>query len=333
MALHISPRQFSDRSEFYHQLATYVGAGIILPNALEQLRRNPPSRSYREPVARILSELSRGCTFVDALTTLGRWVPVFDLALLQAGEESGRLDACFRLLSDYYRDRAQIARQLISDLIYPLFLLHFAVLIFAFVRFVARGTLTGFVWQVGMILVPLYVLVFLMIFAAQSRHGEAWRSVMERFLGAVPVLGGARRSLALARLAAALEALLNAGVSIVPAWELAAAASGSPALRRTVAAWRPQIEAGVTPAEAVKRTRVFPHLFADQYATGELTGSLDQCLRRLYSLYQDEGMRKLHAFTQWTPRAIYFAVMLLIAAWVVKFYVGYFQQIGAAGGF
>jgi type II secretory pathway component PulF len=62
--------------------------------------------------------------------------------------------------------------------------------------------------------------------------------LVERTLRWVPILGKARQDLALARLAAALEALLNAGVPIIGAWELAATASGSPALRRTVLTWR-----------------------------------------------------------------------------------------------
>ena len=138
--------------------------------------------------------------------------------------------------------------------------------------------------------------------------------------------------LALSRLAAALEALLNAGVTVVEAWEMAATASSSPALRQTVAAWRPLLEAGQTPAELVSASPRFPELFANQYATGEISGQLDQTLRRLQAYYEEEGSRKLHAVAQWTPRAVYFFVVLLIAYQVIHFYLGYFGQIRDAGG-
>ena len=49
-----------------------------------------------------------------------------------------------------------------------------------------------------------------------------------------------------------LEALISAGVNIVEAWDLAATASGSPALRRVVATWKPPLTAGQTPAEIVR---------------------------------------------------------------------------------
>ena len=120
---------------------------------------------------------------------------------------------------------------------------------------------------------------------------------------------------------------------MIEAWELAAAASGSPALRRTVLAWKPRVTAGETPAEAVSNSPQFPELFANLYHTGEISGQLDDTLRRLQSYYQEEGTRKLHALAQWTPRIIYFAVALMIAYRVIKFWTGYFQQIQNAGGF
>ncbi len=333
MALTFTPSQFRRRSEFYHQLAQLTAAGVPLPAALEQLRRNPPGASYRPPIASLLKNLQDGCTFSESVQALGSWLPEFDQALLLAGEQSGRLDACFGLLAEYYGDRARIASQLLADLAYPLFLFHFAVLVFCFVRVVGTSQ-----WLLGgemmaAVLVPVYVLVMAGIYVAQSAHGENWRAFVERFVHPVPMLGAARRYLALGRLAAALEALLSAGVTIIQAWEMAATASGSPALRKTVLAWRPLVDAGQTPAEALAASGRFPETFAHQYATGEISGQLDQTLRRLHVYYQEEGTRKLRAFTQWTPRAIYLGVMLAIGYFIVRFYMNYWAQVGAAGGF
>ena len=329
----VTPAQFTQRAEFYHQLAQLTAAGIGLPRAVQQLHLHPPARSYRQPLASVLADLEAGATFTEALQRAGSWLPAFDIALLHAGEHSGRLDACFRLLADYYRDRARIARQLIGDLAYPAFLLHFAVFILPFSRFFLSGDWLVYLAQTFGILLPLYGVIALVIYAAQSRHGESWRAVVETLLAPFPVLGTSRHYLALARLAAALEALLNAGVTIIEAWELAAAASGSPALRRTVIAWRPLVDGGHTPADVVSASGRFPDLFVNEYRTGELSGKLDDSLRRLQQYYQEEGTRKLHALSQWTPRAVYLFVVLMIAVRVVQFWTGYFNQIRAAGGF
>ena len=329
----VTPGQFTRRAELYHQLSQLTMAGLPILRALEQLARNPPARAFREPLQQIIQEISAGCTFTESVQRSGNWISSFDLALLEAGERSGRLDACFRVLADYYTDRARTARQVIGDLAYPAFLLHFAIFIFPFAQLFTTGDWLRYLAQTLGVLLPLYGVVAVLIYAAQGKHGERWRSLIERILHPIPLLGSGRRDLALGRLAMALEALISAGVTIIEAWQLAATVSGSPALRRTVHAWLPDVRAGQTPAEALHASGRFPDLFANQYTTGEISGKLDSVLTRLHQYYREEGTRKLHAVAQWTPRLIYLIVALLIAWRIIGFYTGYFKQVQDAGGF
>lgn len=326
----VTPAQLTRRAELYHQLSQLTSTDIGVIRAFEQLKANPPARSFREPIEKILGELSKGATVAESLRRSG-WLPPFDMALVDAGERTGRLDATFRVLADFYNDRARMAKQVLADLAYPLFLFHFGALIFLIIiPYAASQFNASLVWlsiRAVLIISPFYLATALLIYANQGKHGEKWRAFMEKALNPVPRLGAARRSLALARLAMALEALINAGVNIVDAWELAATASGSPALRKAVAAWRPEIAAGQTPAEVVRASAVFPEMFTNFYNSGEVSGKLDDSLRQLQGFYQDEGSRKLHAFAQWTPRLIYIGMLMFFGYMIVKFYVGYFNQV------
>jgi protein transport protein HofC len=333
MSFIFTPGQLRQRSELYYQLGQLTAAGLGLVPAMQQLERTPPARSYRRPIKQVLKYLADGCTFTEALTQVPSWLPAFDVALIKAGEHSGRLDSCFRLLSDYYQNRSAMARQMIGNLAYPVFLFHFMVFIFPFPAFFLSQNLVLYLAQTFGVLLPIYAVVALAIFVTQGRHGEKWRAWVEMMLHPIPVLGTARWYLAIGRLSAALEALLSAGVTVLEAWELAATACGSPALRRTVLAWRPLVNAGQTPAETVSASQRFPEMFANQYAAGEISGKLDDTLRRLHQYYQDEGARKLQSLTQWLPRFIYLLVMLIIAYRVVRFYLGYFNTLsGIMGG-
>jgi type II secretory pathway component PulF len=321
MSLIITPKQLNQRAELYHQLGIMTAAGLSIHKALEHLQSNPPSLDLRAPISQLLENLDQGHTVSDSVRMVHKWLPTFDVALIDASERSGRLDVCFKLLATYYRERAQMAWQMISDMAYPLFIVHFAAVLFAFVSFLKPGrTFTHFIWTVVGTLAPLYVVVFLLLYACQGRHGEMWRAKMEAILGRVPILGVARQDLALARLAMALESLLSAGVPIVTAWELAATASGSPALDRTVQGWKGPFQEGMSPSELVSKSDRFPQLFANLYHTGEVSGTTDQTLVRLHTLYQTEGLGRMKALSQWVPKILYIGVLLIVAWKIVDSY-------------
>ena len=82
MPLIVTPGQLTHRAEFYYQLSQLTSAGIGLVQALDQVQKNPPARSYREPVLRLISELAQGFTFSEAIQRIGPWLPEFDTTLI-----------------------------------------------------------------------------------------------------------------------------------------------------------------------------------------------------------------------------------------------------------
>ena len=330
MPLIVTPRHLQQRAELYQQLGQCLAAGVPLLSALEVQERNPPHPSYRPPLRRIREFIQGGGNFSDALRQLGSWLPSFDIALLHAGEQSGTLPDCARRLAAHYTERARLAKQVIGALIYPLLVLHLAVFIIPFKdAFLGGSWLLYFAKTIGG-LGLLYAVTFLLVYSMQASHSESWREIVERVLHPVPVLGTARRYQALARLATSLEALLSAGMTIIEAWDIAAGACGSPTLRRAVARWQPKVRAGLTPSDAVSHSAPFPQMFANLYRTGEISGQLDESLRNLGKFYQEESTRKFHAVAVAVPMLVYGAVMVAVAAWVIKSWLAYFQQINDA---
>ncbi|MFM8470702.1 MAG: type II secretion system F family protein [Limisphaerales bacterium] len=334
MALLLTPRALAQRGEFYYQLSSMIRAGLPLIGALQTLEKSPPAASYRKPIARMLAELKGRNNFTGALATIGDWLPVFDKALLEAGEQSGRLDECFRLLANYYEERAKLTREIIGQMIYPVGILHFALLIFPvslLVAAVLQGQWTLLLVEKAVAFGTLYGLGAAFVLAGSGSRAAWWRATMEQFMAVVPVLGTARRNLALARLTAALEALFSAGVGIVDSWELAARASGSPAIAREVMKWRPQIEVEQkTPGEILADGGVFPTMFTSLYRTGEISGQLDDTLKRLHDYSRVEGHRQMQMFARGLTTATILAIMVAIGFQVVMFWVGYFNNISNA---
>ncbi len=328
MGLIFLPTQLEHRGEFYHQTGCMMSAGVTVIKALEMQALSPPSPALKKPIQTLLAALEEGATFHEAIS-LGKWMTSFDIGLLKAGEESGRLDATCTLLGRFYSSRARLSRQVISELTYPVFLFHFALFIVPFPSFFNSGDLARYLGQTLGVLIPLYGMLALGVLACQGRQGPRWRALMEKALQRVPMLGAARRSMALSRLAAGLEALLNAGVHVLEAWDLASLASGSPALEKAVANWKPRLSTGDTPSEVMRETPEFPDMFKNLYQTGEISGQTDQALGRLAALYEEEGTRKLRAFSKFMPQLVFFIVAAAVGIAVVDFWKSHFDTINS----
>lgn len=330
MALIITPGQIQQRADFYFQLQSLVAAGVPMIQALEMVGRNPPARSYRPRIQELIGLLQQGSTLTEGARAQQAWLPEFDLALIAAGEQSGRLDSIFRHLGQYYKERAELMRRVLSNLLYPAFIIHLAILVFPvnlLQRMVWRGEMAPFLTQKLFVLIPLYLILLAVIVAGQGTHRRGWRALVENILNGVPALGSARKHLALARFSGALEALIAAGVPIIRAWDLAADASGSTRIQNAVGKMKPEVLGGATPAEALRRTLAFPEMFKNLYASGEMSGQLDSTMHRLHYYFQEQASLKYQNIGQWVPRILFMVIAIVIGYSVIRFYMNYFGQL------
>jgi type IV pilus assembly protein PilC len=329
----VTPGQLNRRAQLYDQLGSMIAAGVTLVKALEMASRNNSLRASRKTILALISHLQEGHTFSDSMTKIQGWMPEFDVALLSVGEETGRLDSSFKLLARYYASRAKIIRDTISGLLVTVMTLNVFLLVFplGYLISFAQGIMNNdfaqclpFIIEKIAVFGVFYGSVFILIFACQGNRGEGWRAAVEFIFRTIPMLRTAIKYLALARLASALGALTNAGVSVIKSWELASAACGSPHLKREILKWSPQLETGVTPADMVNQIHYFPEMFRNLYSSAEISGKLDETLVRLHNYYEEEGFHTLQLFTRILNGIIYGSVAALVAFNVIHFWMNYY---------
>ncbi|KAB2660907.1 MAG: hypothetical protein DVB31_13200 [Verrucomicrobia bacterium] len=311
------------RAHFYSQLSTMLGAGLPVLQTLEHIGHNPPSRGIGPLSLQLLASLRQGLTFTEAFASLPGGTPDFDLALIAAGERSGRLDQTFAVLSRHLGEHVANVRRMLHEAAYPVLVLHLAAFVAPLPALIGTGHVGAYLLGSLGPLAFAYATIGLVAWGFRRDHSLRWRALLERVLVRVPVVGSARADLALARLAGALEAQLSAGILVTEAWPAAAAASGSPMLQKVVGEWGHRLGQGHTPGELVRASAVFPELFSSSYAAGEISGRLEQELARLARHHEDEGFRKLRLVSQWAPRIFYG----FIALWMVG------QILAIAGGY
>jgi type IV pilus assembly protein PilC len=316
-----------DKSRLYHDLGELMKSGMTLSRAVERLvlhTRGAP-RSVLQGVAR---GVAQGKTLAESLQDQ-RGINDLDVALFTASERAGKLDRGFELAAQYYTALAEARDRILRKSAYPLFVLHFAVVVFGITRLVGPsggldkvvgGMITGFI--------VLWAVLLGGIFLIRAIRKQGASSVaVDRSLGLIPLIGGMRRDLALSRLTAAYDMQLEAGVNVLGALEASGKASASAAYRDATARAVVDVRSGEPVSTALTATRAFPERFLRAFMVGEESGRLDHELRALSEEYRVGGLRKLESLSEWVPRLIFIAVAVIIGWRAISFYVGYFESV------
>ena len=326
-----TPNSFRRRSEFYHQLSVLLQAGVGLTQSLEQIA--PPSQRDGLHIRESIDRLNAGETFSETLIGRENWLPAFDRMMIEAGEAGGRLDDTLRILSDHYHQRSALIRDVLMKLAYPLFIIHFIILMPGIILYGnsllggGSASLLSAFFPSLLTLSALYTAVFFVLYLGQANRGFAIRHGIERIWHRTPMFGRAVKELKLSRLSFALYAMLNAGVNVREAWESAASASGSPWLATSVHTWLPELDSGSLPSEALQRRKDFPRTFRDIYSTGEVSGQLDDSLPRLAKHFQETGVRHLVTSSAITTAVVYGVVAIAVAFIVISFWMSHYGSI------
>src|SRR5690554_1663298 len=109
------------------QLATLVGSGLPLEEALQAVARQSEKPRLRNMMAAVRSRVMEGHTLADGLAAYPRAFPELFRATVAAGEQTGHLDVVLERLADYTESRQHMRQKVQLALFYPIGLLIVAV--------------------------------------------------------------------------------------------------------------------------------------------------------------------------------------------------------------
>src|SRR5215472_11267033 len=116
---------------FLRQLALLVGAGLTLEVALQTLGEDA-GKALGRFVNAVRSSISAGDSFADALERHSAVIEPAHVAMVRAGEASGKLDAVLRAIVEDRTRQQLLAERISSAIRYPLFLVGSAVVVLMF---------------------------------------------------------------------------------------------------------------------------------------------------------------------------------------------------------
>ncbi len=305
-------------AEYYHQLGTMVQAGVPVVSALRTMQRNAP-RSLREPSRRMADTCQAGRPMHEAMQSVGLRFTHLDCRTLAVSENSGALDTGLFGLARYHHNRAVARRKITTASIFPAVILIAAVLISRAPKLVLAmvegnnygpadywfETLGTLAWMTATGVMLWWAVRWLF----QTPGLNVW---FERFVRCLPVLGRLRFDYALSRWLTDIHMMLNAGMGVLPALEVAGRGNPSPMIRHAYEQMTPWLGGQMDVSEVLRQSDVFPDEIVRMWATGEQSGRLDSMLERLSAMYEERWRRSLEMVSAWLPRLAYAGVCVFI---------------------
>ena len=326
-----------DLSIWTRQLAGLVSAGLPLERALSSLADEAEQDTLRYLVAGLRAEVNGGATFARALAQHPREFSGTFVAVIDAGEQSGKLGLVLERLADDLEEQQALQAKLMGAALYPAIVTLVALFIVVFL-------VTYVVPQVAQVFagskktLPLltrvmlgvsdfarsYGLVFLIGLLAAAAGlklaltRDALREKFDAFCLTLPILGRLALGYNTTRFANTLAMLAGAGVPILKALQAAAQTLSNRAMRRDALDALVLVREGAPLASALAQKKRFPGLLAMFARLGEQTGQLPLMLQRAArQVSADVQRRALQLATLLEPLLIVVmgvVVMLIVLA-------------------
>jgi type II secretory pathway component PulF len=294
------------------EIAAMARAGLPMDQGLAALAREMGRGPLRAVTAQLAVDLRAGHTLPEALARQGSRVPPFYAGLIEAGIRSGRVAQVLATLTDYARAIAGLRATILDAVLYPAVVLVFAVAVLSVLlvylvpeyssiyrSFGMRlPTITEGVFAVcahpgACVIAPVLAVVGALVLTRAALGGtERGRCLWTRAVYAVPVVGTLIRSARLAAFADLLAIMVEYGLPLPRAFELAGAASSDPFLTAGARLAEQDLKAGLPLGPALRHRLLVPELIAWMTTVGETRGELGPAFRQIAQLYRRQVERR-----------------------------------------
>ncbi len=288
------------------QLATLIGAGVQLVEAIGALSRQVENPRLKSVLGEVRDRVNEGSSFADALQHEGIFSDLY-IGLVRAGEAGGALEVVLERLAAYLESQVRLRNKVISILVYPLVMLVFALVVVAALVTVVLPQITELLVSLNQPL-PIYTraIIGLANFArdywwatllAAVLIGVALRAVIQtergrllsdRFLLWLPVVGKVVRQTSISRFTRTLSTLLAGGIPIVRALDISREVANNVVLGHAIDAARVSIQEGASVAKPLAQSGHFPPLVTHMIEVGERSGELESMLAKVAETYDEQ---------------------------------------------
>ena len=297
----------ADQALITRQLATLVRSGTPIDEALQAVSRQTEKARLSNMMLAVRSKVKEGHPLATAMADFSHAFDDLYRATVDAGEQSGHLDAVLERLADYTENRHALRQKFQLALIYPILIAVVAVLVVVgLVAYVVpkvvevfegigqelplltRGliSLSEFLQNNGILLLGIIVVTSVVLGWVLRREGP--KRQYHKLLLRLPLISRIVRGMNTARFARTFSILASSGVPVLEAMRISAEVVTNLPMRSAVEEAARRVREGAAINKALDNSGYFPPMTVHLIASGEASGNLDEMLERSASAQERE---------------------------------------------
>jgi type IV pilus assembly protein PilC len=296
-----------DLAIFVRQFSVMIDAGLPLVQCLEILGSQQENKTFAKILQQTRMDVEGGASLADAMRKHPKAFDDLFVNMIAAGEAGGILDTILKRLATYIEKAVKLKAQVKGAMVYPIAVISIAGIVIAVILWKVIPTFAAMFeglgaqlplptriviamsnWFVRLLpFMVVFIIAFVFLFKKYyATHGG--RRVVDRMVLKLPILGVLMQKIAVARFCRTLATLMASGVPILDGLEITARTSGNAIIEDAIMAVRKGVESGLTVAQPLKESGVFPPMVVQMIGVGEQTGALDAMLSKIADFYEEE---------------------------------------------
>ncbi len=295
-----------DIAIFTRQLAMMTKANVPLSEGLQALSEQTKKKKFKKQILSIREEISRGRLLSQALSKFPKTFSTLYINLIASGETIGKLADSLFFLADYLDKEIKLRSEIKSALIYPIFVLIFAIVagIIAIVRIIPEITeafvgmelplltrilisFSNFLIAYG-ILILLSLILFFSLLSILLKTDKGTKIKASIFLS-LPIFGPFLKKICITRFVQSLSVLIASGVPIIKSLRISSKTTDNIIYEKMIIESSNNIgRGGLLSAYFKQHPNYFPVIFTQTLSIGEKAGQMSQSLTDIDEYYQRE---------------------------------------------
>jgi general secretion pathway protein F len=298
------------------QFATLLAANLTVVDSLTALIEQTEKAALQKTLIQVRESINEGSSLAAALDEHRRVFSPLFINMVRAGEASGALPLVLLRLADFSERRLDTQKKITSKMYYPILTLTLSGLIlFALLTYVVPTVTAIFADMKQTLPLPTLILIRvsnflkafwwlvafgilgLLVALQRFRRSERGGQLFDRWAIRAPLFGKLTLKTAMARFTRTLGILLQSGIPLLDALEIARAVLNNSVLIDAITTAKELIREGSDIATPLRESGYFPPLVSHMISIGERTGQLEDMLVRVADGYDSEVQTSIEGLT------------------------------------